>query len=70
MLKIVIADSYDQVSEEAFKIMRQVVEKENPVLGLATGSTPVGEDGVQFPIARGNYEMCMQEFIAANRGAL
>ena len=28
MLKIVIADSYDQVSEEAFKIMRQVVEKE------------------------------------------
>ena len=42
MLKIVIADSYDQVSEEAFKIMRQVVEKENPVLGLATGSTPVG----------------------------
>ena len=42
MLKIVIADSYDQVSEEAFKIMHQVVEKENPVLGLATGSTPVG----------------------------
>ena len=43
MLKIVIADSYDQVSEEAFKIMRQVVEKENPVLGVGlTGSTPVG----------------------------
>lgn len=30
----------------------------------------IGEDGIQFPIARGNYEMCMQEFIAANRGAL
>ena len=42
MFNIIIADNYDQVSSEAFKIMRETVKKEHPVLGLATGSSPVG----------------------------
>ena len=42
MFNIVIADDYDLVSREAFKIMRNTVAKENPVLGLATGSSPIG----------------------------
>lgn len=42
MFNVVIADDYDLVSSEAFKIMRTVLAKENPVLGLATGSSPVG----------------------------
>lgn len=43
MLKIIIADNYDEVSSEAFKVMKDVVtSKENPVLGLATGSSPIG----------------------------
>lgn len=42
MLKVIVADNYDQVSEEAFKIMHEVMKKEHPVLGLATGSSPVG----------------------------
>lgn len=42
MFTVVIADDYDLVSSEAFKIMRTVLAKENPVLGLATGSSPVG----------------------------
>ncbi|MDO4521442.1 MAG: glucosamine-6-phosphate deaminase [Erysipelotrichaceae bacterium] len=42
MFNIVIADDYDMVSSEAFKIMRSTVARDNPVLGLATGSSPVG----------------------------
>lgn len=42
MFNIVIADDYDLVSSEAFKIMRSTVAKDNPVLGLATGSSPIG----------------------------
>jgi glucosamine-6-phosphate deaminase len=42
MFNVVIADDYDLVSSEAFKIMRSVLTKDKPVLGLATGSSPVG----------------------------
>lgn len=28
----------------------------------------IGEDNKEYPIARGNYEMCMREFIRCNRG--
>ena len=42
MFNVVIADSYDLVSSEAFKVVHGVMAKENPVLGLATGSSPVG----------------------------
>ena len=42
-MKIIVAKNYDEMSAEAFKIMASVV-KSNPraVLGLATGSTPIG----------------------------
>ena len=42
MFNIIICDDYDQISSEAFRIMRSVLQQENPVLGLATGSSPVG----------------------------
>ena len=42
-MKIIIVDNYEQASLEAFKVMKEVVEnKPNAVLGLATGSTPLG----------------------------
>ena len=42
MFNIIVCDDYDLVSSEAFKIMRQTLQNEKPVLGLATGSSPVG----------------------------
>lgn len=43
MFEIHIYDTYDQVSDKAFEVMKEVVTS-NPhaVLGLATGSSPVG----------------------------
>ena len=42
-MKVIIAENYDEVSKKAAEIMIDVV-KNNPqaVLGLATGSTPLG----------------------------
>ncbi len=42
MFKITICENYDEVSKEAFKVMKPILEKDSPVLGLATGSSPVG----------------------------
>jgi glucosamine-6-phosphate deaminase len=43
MFKTIVCKNYDEVSSEAFKVMKEVLDsEENPVLGLATGSTPVG----------------------------
>lgn len=42
MFNIIITDSYDKVSSEAFRIMKEELKKEAPVLGLATGSSPIG----------------------------
>ncbi|MEE8810014.1 MAG: glucosamine-6-phosphate deaminase, partial [Lactimicrobium sp.] len=42
MFNIIVCKNYDEVSEQAFKLMKDVMRKENPVLGLATGSSPVG----------------------------
>ena len=43
MFKVIIKDTYDEVSKEAFKVMKAVLdEKKDAVLGLATGSTPIG----------------------------
>lgn len=43
MFKTIIKDSKEEVSAEAFKVMKEVLDsKKNPVLGLATGSSPVG----------------------------
>ena len=42
-MKIIVTDNYEQASLEAFKVMKGVVSKKpNAVLGLATGSTPLG----------------------------
>ena len=42
-MKIIKAKNYDQMSEEALKIVLDVVKnKPDAVLGLATGSTPLG----------------------------
>ena len=43
MFKIIVKDTYDEVSKEAFKVMKAILdEKKDAVLGLATGSTPIG----------------------------
>lgn len=42
-MRVIVCDNYDEMSKEAAKIMAaQVHLKPNCVLGLATGSTPVG----------------------------
>lgn len=42
-MRVIVCDNYDEMSKEAAKIMAsQVHMKPNCVLGLATGSTPVG----------------------------
>ncbi|MDD6259071.1 MAG: glucosamine-6-phosphate deaminase [Erysipelotrichaceae bacterium] len=42
MFHIIIKDTYKEISEEAFKLVKEALNNENPVLGLATGSSPVG----------------------------
>ena len=43
MFKVVVKDTYEEVSAEAAKVMLEVVKgSKTPVLGLATGSSPVG----------------------------
>ncbi|MCR5794914.1 MAG: glucosamine-6-phosphate deaminase [Solobacterium sp.] len=42
MFRTIITEDYDLVSSEAFKVMKEVVKKGNAVLGLATGSSPIG----------------------------
>ena len=43
MFQITIKDTYDEVSKEAFKVMKSVLSGDHtPVLGLATGSSPIG----------------------------
>lgn len=42
-MKIIVTNNYEEASLEAFKVMKKIVaEKPNAVLGLATGSTPLG----------------------------
>ncbi len=42
-MKVIITKNYDDLSKEAFKVMKDVLnEKGNAVLGLATGSSPEG----------------------------
>ena len=43
MFHVTVKDTYDEVSAEAFKVMKEVMYGDHtPVLGLATGSSPVG----------------------------
>lgn len=42
MFNVIIADNYDQISSEAFRIVKNELRQDQPVLGLATGSSPIG----------------------------
>lgn len=42
MFNVIVKDTYEEVSKEAFKPMKEVMGRAKPVLGLATGSSPVG----------------------------
>ena len=58
MMKIIVKESYEDLSKEAARIIeREMQKKPNLVLGLATGSTPIGlykelirmhKDGLSF----------------------
>lgn len=42
-MKVIVVKDYEEVSKEAFKVMKEVVtNKSDAVLGLATGSSPIG----------------------------
>ena len=42
-MKVIICENYDAVSQKAYEVMKEVVtSKDNAVLGLATGSSPIG----------------------------
>ena len=42
-MKVIIAKNYDEMSAKAYEIMKEVVtNKSDAILGLATGSTPIG----------------------------
>ena len=42
-IKLIIKKNYEEVSDEAFKVMKDVLaSNDSPILGLATGSTPIG----------------------------
>ncbi|MFI3283978.1 MAG: glucosamine-6-phosphate deaminase [Erysipelotrichaceae bacterium] len=41
-MKVIVVNDYQELSERAFEVMKEVLVKENPVLGLATGSSPIG----------------------------
>ena len=42
-MKVIVVKNYDEVSKEAFNVMKEVVTaKPEAVLGLATGSSPIG----------------------------
>ena len=42
-MEVIVLKNYDEVSKKAFEVMKEVVvNKPNAVLGLATGSSPIG----------------------------
>ena len=42
-MKIIVTKNYDEMSQKAFEVMKEVVvNKKDAVLGLATGTTPIG----------------------------
>lgn len=42
MIQVIVVDNYDEVSDKAFEILEEVVSNPHAVLGLATGSSPLG----------------------------
>ena len=42
-MKVVVTKNYDEMSQKAFEVMKSVLDgKPDAILGLATGSTPIG----------------------------
>lgn len=42
-MKIIVTKNYDEMSEKAFEVMAEIVKnKPDAIIGLATGSTPIG----------------------------
>ena len=41
-MNVIVCENCDEMSAKAFEVMKEVVAKGNVVLGLATGSSPVG----------------------------
>ena len=42
-MKVIVCKDYDAMSKKAYEYMKEcITSKKNAVLGLATGSTPVG----------------------------
>ena len=42
-MKVIVVKDYEEMSLKAFEVMSEVVKNNpNAVLGLATGSTPIG----------------------------
>ncbi len=42
MIKVIVCKDYAEISKRAFEVMKEVLKKEDAILGLATGSSPVG----------------------------
>lgn len=42
-MKVIVVENYEEISQKAFEVMHELVsQKPNAVLGLATGSSPIG----------------------------
>ncbi len=42
-MKVIITENYEELSKKAYEVMKEVLtSKDNAVLGLATGSSPIG----------------------------
>ncbi|MBR6737650.1 MAG: glucosamine-6-phosphate deaminase [Clostridia bacterium] len=42
-MKVIVCKNYDEMSAKAYEVMKEVLSsKDNAILGLATGSTPIG----------------------------
>lgn len=42
MIKVIVVKDYEELSNKAYDIMKKVLSNDKPVLGLATGSSPIG----------------------------
>ena len=42
MIKVIVVKNYEELSNKAYDVMKQTLLNENAVLGLATGSSPIG----------------------------
>ena len=42
-MKVIVCENYDEMSAKSFEVMKELLDtKKDAVLGLATGSSPVG----------------------------